>query len=210
VSLAGRFRPAKGLVAGDWYDLVRLDDDRVVLALIDVSGHGAEVATFALRTKALTMAAVEAHGPGEAFSWLASHLGDTGELFLTGAIIEVSAETGTIRYASAGHPPLLLAGVTGVTELPPTGPLLGPLDGSWATAESTLERGGVLVAYSDGLIEARDATRAMFGVARLEKIVLEHQLAGVDAVANAALDALEAFAAEHGRDDDVTLCVLGR
>ena len=50
VQLAGRFRPAKGLVAGDWYDVARLSDDRMALALIDVSGHGAEVATFALRT----------------------------------------------------------------------------------------------------------------------------------------------------------------
>lgn len=210
VSVAGRFRPAKGMVAGDWYDLVRLDDDRVVLALVDVSGHGAEVATFALRTKALTMAAIEAHGPGEALGWLASHLGDTGELFLTGAIVEVSGTTGAIRYASAGHPPLLLAGVTGITELSPTGPLLGPFPGAWTTAEATLERGGVLVAYSDGLIEARDSTRDMFGMERLEQIVVEHQLAGVDAVANAAIDSLEAFAIERGPDDDVTLCVLGR
>jgi sigma-B regulation protein RsbU (phosphoserine phosphatase) len=210
VSLAGRFRPATGMVAGDWYDLLRLDDDRMVLALVDVSGHGAEVATFALRTKALTMAAIAAHGPGDALAWLASHLGDTGELFLTGAIVEVSGATGAIRYASAGHPPLLLAGVTGITELWPTGPLLGPLPGSWTTAEATLERGGVLVAYSDGLIEARDASRDMFGVERLERIVVEHQLAGVDAVANAAIDSLEAFAVERGRDDDITLCILGR
>ena len=210
VSLAGRFRPAKGMVAGDWYDVVRRDEDRLVLALVDVSGHGAEVATFALRTKALTMAAIATHEPGEALAWLASHLGDTGELFLTGAIVEVSASTGAIRYASAGHPPLLLAGITGITELAPTGPLLGPLPGAWTTEDATLERGGVLVAYSDGLVEARDAKRDMFGIDRLALVVGEHQLAGVNAVANAAIDSLEAFAAEGNRDDDVTLCVLGR
>jgi serine phosphatase RsbU (regulator of sigma subunit)/CHASE3 domain sensor protein len=209
LSLAGRFRPAKGLVAGDWYDVVKLTDDRIALALVDVSGHGAEVATFALRTKALTMAAISAHGPGAALSWLSSQLGDTGELFLTGVIIELSASTGEIRYASAGHPPMLLAGLTGVTELPATGPLLGPLPGRWETAGAQLERGGVLLAYSDGLVEARDAQGTQFGLDRLSHVVSQGQLSGVHAVADEAVRAVEAFAVEAGRDD-ITICALGR
>jgi serine phosphatase RsbU (regulator of sigma subunit)/CHASE3 domain sensor protein len=209
ISLAGRFRPAVGLVAGDWYDVCRISEDRIALALVDVSGHGAEVATFALRTKALTMAAISSNGPGDAFNWLAEHLGDTGELFLTGVIVEVSASTGEIRYASAGHPPMLLAGLHGVTELAPTGPLLGPLPGVWETATARLERGGVLVAYSDGLHEARNAEGEQFGVDRVAEVVGHHQLDGVDAVADAALRAVEAFAVEGGRDD-ITICALGR
>jgi len=207
--LAGRFRPAKGLVAGDWYDVVRLSDDRIALALIDVSGHGAEVATFALRTKALTMAAITSHGPGAAFSWLASHLGETGELFLTGVIIEVSASTGEVRYASAGHPPMLLAGLTGVTELPATGPLLGPLPGRWETMSAQLDRGGILLAYSDGLAEAREEGGTQFGLDRVSQVVTQHQLSGVNAVADATIRAVEAFADDAGRDD-ITICVLGR
>jgi sigma-B regulation protein RsbU (phosphoserine phosphatase) len=209
LALTGRFRPAKGMVAGDWWDAVRLDEDRLALALVDVSGHGAEVATFALRTKALTMAAMTSHAPGDALSWLAEHLGRTGELFLTGIVLEVSASTGEVRYASAGHPPLLLAGLTGVTELPATGPLLGPLPGSWETHDAKLDRGGVLVAYSDGLVEARDPGGELFGVERVRQVVTEHQLAGVHAVADSAIDAVEAFAADAGRDD-ITLAVLGR
>jgi CHASE3 domain sensor protein len=209
LALAGRFLPAKGLVPGDWYDVVRIDDDQIAFALVDVSGHGAEVATFALRTKALTMAAITSHEPGDALAWVAKQIGETRELFFTGVIARVSASTGEIRYASAGHPPLLLAGVTGVLELPPTGPLLGPWAGSWETDKAQLDRGGVLVAYSDGLIEARDATGELFGVPRLIKLVSQHQLAGVDAVADAALDAVQTYAAEPGRDD-VTLCVVSR
>ena len=209
VTLAGRFRPAKGLVAGDWYDVARINDDRVVLALVDVSGHGAEVATFALRTKALTMAAVTAHGPGAAFSWLASQLGDTGELFLTGVIVELSAATGELRYASAGHPPMVLAGLTGVTQLGPTGPLLGPLPGHWETATARLDRGGMLLACSDGLVEARDAEGAQFGLERIEHVVVEHQLAGVERLADATIQAVEAFVADAGRDD-ITLFAVSR
>jgi CHASE3 domain sensor protein len=209
LSLAGRFLPAKGLVPGDWYDVVRIDDDQIAFALVDVSGHGAEVATFALRTKALTMAAVTAHEPGDALAWVAAQIGETGELFFTGVVVRVSASTGAIRYASAGHPPLLLAGLTGVLELAPTGPLLGPWTGSWATEKAQLDRGGVLMAYSDGLVEARDSTGELFGVPRLTKLVSDQQMAGVDAVADAALDAVQSYAADPGRDD-VTICVVSR
>ena len=208
VQLAARFEPAAGIVAGDWFDVVRLDADRVALALVDVSGHGAGVGAFALRTKALTMAAVQTHEPGDAFGWVLSRLGDTGEQFLTGVIVVLEAATGRIRYASAGHPPMLLAGLTGVSELPATGPLLGPVPGRWETAEATLERGGVLAAYSDGLVEARDADRALFGIRRLAGIVEQAQLGGPQAVADACLAEVTAHQAE--REDDLTLCVLAR
>jgi sigma-B regulation protein RsbU (phosphoserine phosphatase) len=208
VGLAGRFSAAQGIVAGDWFDVVRLSDHRVAVALVDVSGHGAGVGAFALRTKALTIAALQSHEPGEAFSWVASRLGDTGEQFLTGVIAVLDAQTGTVRYASAGHPPLLLAGLTGIAELGPTGPLLGPVAGQWSTEEVELTRGGVLVAFSDGLIEARNAAGDPFGLDRLRSIVDASQLGGPDAVADACIDAVQQH--QLAREDDITLVVLSR
>jgi CHASE3 domain sensor protein len=208
ISFAGRFQPAAGIVAGDWFDVVRLDGDRIALALIDVSGHGAGVGAFALRTKALTLAAIGSHEPGEAFAWVASRLGDTGEQFLTGVIVVLDAATGHLRYASAGHPPMLLGGLTGVDELGTTGPLLGPVHGTWETAGAQLDRGGVLAVYSDGLVEARDHSRQPFGVVRLREVVERTQLGGPEAVADACLGAVSHH--QVLREDDLTLCVLGR
>ena len=208
LSFAGRFRPARGLVAGDWYDL-RENGNDLSLALVDVAGHGAEVATFALRTKALATAVLGERSPGEVLDWVAGRLGETAELFLTGAVLDVNADTGSVRYASAGHPSLLLGNLTGVRELLPTGPMLGPLPGTWSTAEVELERGGVLVVYSDGLIEARDEDGESFGVRRLVEIVTENQLSGADAVADACLEAVERFSRGAPRDD-ITVCALSR
>lgn len=208
IGFAGRFTAAQGIVAGDWFDVIRLSEDRIAIALVDVSGHGAGVGAFALRTKALTIAALQTHDPGDAFSWVASRLGDTGEQFLTGVIIVLDAQSGTVRYASAGHPPVLLAGVRGITELGPTGPLLGPVGGTWATEEVELTRGGVLVAYSDGLIESRDERGSVFGVERVAELVEANQLGGPDAVADACIDAVEKH--QVTREDDITLVVLSR
>jgi sigma-B regulation protein RsbU (phosphoserine phosphatase) len=208
VTVAGRFAPAQGIVAGDWFDVLRLDADRVAVALVDVSGHGAGVGAFALRTKALTLAAIQSYDPGDAFGWVADRLGDTGEQFLTGVILVLDAASGTVRYASAGHPPLLLAGLTGIIELGPTGPLLGPINGRWATEEIDLARGGALVAYSDGLIEARNHDGVPFGVTGLVEIVDRTQLGGPDAVADACLDAVQRH--QVTREDDLTLLVVSR
>ena len=208
VSLAGRFLPAQGIVAGDWFDVVRIDDERVAVALVDVSGHGAGVGAFALRTKALTLAAIESYEPGDALGWVADRLGDTGEQFLTGVICVLHVPSGTVRYASAGHPPLLLAGLTGVTHLGPTGPLLGPIGGRWTTDEIELARGGALVAYSDGLIEARDGAGVPFGIRELASVIERTQLGGPDAIADACLDAVQHH--QVSREDDLTLVVLSR
>jgi serine phosphatase RsbU (regulator of sigma subunit) len=155
------------------------------------------------------MAAVRSLAPGEAFGWVADQLGDTGDLFLTGVVIDIDATSGRVGYASAGHPPMLLAGVEGVEELPPTGPMLGPFGGTWETRHTELQEGGVLVAYSDGIIEARDGDRHMFGIERLASVVADAQLAGPAAVADACIEAVELFAA-GGAHDDITLCVVGR
>ena len=79
---------------------------------------------------------------------------------------------------------------------------------TWATGEATLERGGVLAAYSDGLIEARNRAREPYGVERLAAVVERAQLDGPEAVADACLSAVAAHQSE--REDDLTLVVLGR
>jgi serine phosphatase RsbU (regulator of sigma subunit) len=103
---------------------------------------------------------------------------------------------------------MLLGGVTGVVELGPTGPLLGPVPGAWKTEEIELARGGVLVGFSDGLLEARDEDGTPFGVRRLREIVESTQLNGTDAVADACMLAVTEHQAT--RADDLTLVVVGR
>ena len=83
-AVAGRFEPAEGIIAGDWWDVVDLGDGRTALALVDVAGHGAATGVYALRTKQLVMAALrEGLGPAQVWSWVQRAMGDTGEQFLT-------------------------------------------------------------------------------------------------------------------------------
>ena len=211
-AVAGRFEPAEGIIAGDWWDVVDLGDGRTALALVDVAGHGAATGVYALRTKQLTMAALrEGLGPGEAWSWVQRAMGDTGEQFLTGALVVLDPTTGRCRWSSAGHPDLLLVGSAGdIKHLEATGPVCGSvIPGPWAEAEAMVEPGGFLIAFTDGLIEPRNKAGEEFGADRLTALVRAAASGTADAVADACIAAARRHAA-GGFTDDVTLVVLGR
>lgn len=171
VRAAATFAPARGVLAGDWYDIVPLDDTRVAMAVMDVSGHGPTAGVLALRAKELLSAALrDGLSPGDALESLAANLGDTDERFLT-CFVAVVARDGSVGYASAGHPAGLLVGPSGTQSLEPTGPLLGPLAGDWQTHDCVLSADEALIVYTDGLLDARNEDGEPFGAERLHEAV---------------------------------------
>jgi CHASE3 domain sensor protein len=172
ISVAAAFEPVKGVLAGDWYDVLQLDNGCVALCLIDVSGHGQSTGIFALQAKNLLLAGLRQElKPGDALGWLAKALGDTGDDFLTCFVALINPETGECQYANAGHLPTMVTQDSVVTELYPTGPLLGPLAGAWDTEVVHLSPGSLVVTYTDGITEARGAGEEEFGEERLRAVV---------------------------------------
>lgn len=206
---AAAFGPARGVLAGDWYDLFVLDEERVAVAVMDVSGHGPDAGVLALRAKEQLGAALRGgQPPGEALGSVAANLGDTDEKFLTCFVAEVERD-GTCRYASAGHPPALVLDASGTTHLPPTGPLLGPLPGRWHTATVALDETSSLLVYTDGLLEARDVNREPFELSRLEDLAESHCEARPADLVSALAGTLATFTGGTF-GDDVTLVALSR
>ena len=206
--LDSMFLPAEGVLAGDWFDIWTLDDGRVGMVVADISGHGAEAGLFALRLKDLLVSAVAIFPqPGEALAWVAERLGDTGERFATIFLTVLDADRGRMLYANAGHPAVLLAQPESIVSLLPTGPILGPLRAGWETRSARLNPDTVLVAYTDGLIEARSPLGEEFGPARLLEVVTRMRGHSPEEVVAACRAELEGFGA--GRfQDDVTLVAI--
>jgi sigma-B regulation protein RsbU (phosphoserine phosphatase) len=202
--------PAHGVLAGDWYDVIRIDEDRAALVLVDVSGHGEEAGLRALWLKHLLVPAVRMGlDPGDALNWVAKEVGDTGEWFATCVIIEIDTSTGVCRYANAGHLPPLLLCATGVFELPVTGPLFGPLPGHrWHTGETSLGEGEVLVAYTDGIIEARNPEGEEFGDERLIACLRSARRRDTHTLTEDVMNTVHRFGSERLKDD-ATLAVVG-
>ncbi|MDQ4086386.1 MAG: SpoIIE family protein phosphatase [Actinomycetota bacterium] len=208
--LAARFEPAEGVLAGDWMDTIRLDENRIGVIVVDVSGHGPEAGLRALWLKHLLVPAMNLElDPGDALHWAAGQVGDTGEWFATCMIFEINAATGRCQYANAGHPPGLVLGRGGLRQLAPTGPLFTDLPGArWKTAQTTLAEDELLVVYTDGITEARDGDGEEFGEERLAAALTAAASLDVDVVADQVMERVHTFA---GRlVDDATLVLATR
>jgi serine phosphatase RsbU (regulator of sigma subunit)/PAS domain-containing protein len=204
---AVRYRPAEKehLVGGDWYDAVALPNGEVLLCVGDVAGHGIDAATgmVSLRNALRGLAATGA-GPAQLLTWLntvAYHLTDHVTATAVAAVYDPASRK--LRWARAGHlPPIIRHRDASVTTLPLIrGSLLGAVrDVVYQEEEIQLADGDILLIYTDGLIERRDAP-VQDSVARLVTLVegyeggLEHQL-----------DTLLTFSTADTDDDT---CVVG-
>jgi serine phosphatase RsbU (regulator of sigma subunit)/CHASE3 domain sensor protein len=210
-TVAGLLRAAEGVVAGDCYDLFAMPQGRLALVVVDIAGHGATEGILALRAKeVLRTALTSGQLPGEAMETVAAQLGDMGdEVFLTAFVAVLETANGRIHYANAGHPPAYIVREDGTTELGPTGPLVGLLSPGWGTAEATIGIGHNLCAYTDGLIETRNADNEFFGPERLVTLLEGSRCDEAPAVVKRCLDEVELFT-PGGLRDDATIVVLCR
>src|SRR3954454_11472111 len=102
------YQPGTGLMAGDFYDVFRVAPSRVAAVIGDVTGHGIEPSITAFQAKYLLRVFLRQYrDPGQALEELNVQMGAQArtEEFISMAIVVFDTEAGTVRYASAGHPP---------------------------------------------------------------------------------------------------------
>jgi serine phosphatase RsbU (regulator of sigma subunit)/CHASE3 domain sensor protein len=212
---AAQLRAAEGVAAGDCYDLVRLRSGDLGLIVVDIAGHGATEGILALRCKELLRASLAAEvAPGDAVEAAAEQLGEMGpEVFLTAFVAVVNTQNGSIRYANAGHPPAFISSSERDIDLDPTGPLVGPFLGatksSWGTSIATMTPGDNLCAYTDGVIEIRNADNAFFGPERLRDLIRQSRRDAAPVIVKRCLDEAQSFSQGRMRDD-ATIVILCR
>jgi serine phosphatase RsbU (regulator of sigma subunit) len=162
LGFAGRYIPAgpgAEPIAGDFYDLLQLDDDLVALVVGDVAGHGTTALARMQQLRAAARAyAIQEPGPASLIHRLDRFCARLDpEAIATFWYGEYRPSTGELTYASAGHPPPVLTCHGDPTRLlePCSSPPLGVgVAGELATEHRfVLPLGAVVVAYSDGLVE---------------------------------------------------------
>jgi serine phosphatase RsbU (regulator of sigma subunit) len=210
-TVAGQVEPAEGVVAGDCYDVVRMSPSQLGVVVVDISGHGAVPGVLALRCRDLLRAALRnGLDPGASVRWAHEQLDDLGsETFLSAFVAVADLATGGLRYANAGHPPPVVCTTDVAVELAPTGPIVGPIDGTWRTAYTRLAAGDTLAVYTDGMVELRGEEREEFGIERLVDVVSRAGSGEADAMVKQILDEIAGFA-PGGLRDDATIVLLCR
>ncbi len=161
-------------VGGDWYDAFELADGRLGFSIGDVAGHGfpASMAVGALRQAIFTLARL-IDDPARILAEVNRILLEQNPGTLVTALVGfIDREQTTMRYATAGHPPPMVAyrADEPAVDLPTGGPPLGAVDElALLNHELPLEKAMVIALYTDGITEhARDV---LAGEAKLRSAV---------------------------------------
>jgi serine phosphatase RsbU (regulator of sigma subunit) len=206
------YQPARE-VGGDFYDFLSLPDGQLGLVIGDVTGKGVPAAMVMATVHTMLRAAARGTAsPGEVLARINDLL--VAELpegmFVTCFYAILDPASGQIRYANAGHDPPYRRRAGDVARLWATGMPLGIMPGSDYEEDATiLAPGDSLLLYSDGLVEAHDPTREMFGSPRLIKLLAD-RAEGAQLI-ESLLGELRRFTGEGWeQEDDVTLVTLER
>ncbi len=183
--MAAYYQPARE-VGGDFYDFLDLEDGRLGLVVGDVTDKGVPAALVMATTRTMLRAAAQRlFSPGEvlqAGQRRPRYQDIPPNMFVTCLYAILDPESGRLVYANAGHdlPYRRRAGRSeGAEELRATGMPLGLMPGmGYEEKEIVLERGESVLFYSDGLVEAHDPRREMFGFPRLQGLVGAHRSGG--------------------------------
>ncbi len=206
------YQPARE-VGGDFYDFHSFEDGRLGLVIGDVTGKGVPAALLMATVHTMLRTAVQGTGSpattlARVNALLSAEIPDG--MFITCFYALLDPRSGRLRYANAGHEPPYRQHAGGAAELWATGMPLGMMpDSTYEEQETTLSPGECLLFYSDGLVEAHNTAREMFGFPRLQRSLAAH-VNGTSLI-DFLLGELRSFTGEGWeQEDDVTLLMLQR
>jgi serine phosphatase RsbU (regulator of sigma subunit) len=214
--VAAYYQPARE-VGGDFYDFFDLEDGRLGLVVGDVTDKGVPAALVMATTRTMLRAAAQRlFSPGEVLRRANEALVTDipPNMFITCLYAILEPESGHLVYANAGHdlPYRRKAGSSeSAEELRATGMPLGLMPGmDYEEKEIVVAEGESVLFYSDGLVEAHDPQREMFGFPRLQGLVGAHREGGSSLIGY-LLTELSRFTGEDWeQEDDITLVTLER
>ena len=204
-------------VGGDFYDVIKINDDALLLIIADVMGKGIPAAMFAAILRSLLRAVPEWMNQPAALlarvnRLLFEELSGV-DMFITAQLVYVDSRNRRITAASAGHCPVLLAvdPEGNVKSISPEGLPLGILpDTSFSNQTESLPRNSRILLYTDGLTEARNSAGEFFGQERLIKWLKRsaHLRRGAEELKDELAAELLAFQSSSALNDDQTFLIM--
>ena len=205
--------PAKE-VGGDFFDFFLVDDDHLCITIADVSGKGIPAALFMMASKILLKNnAMTGKGPAEILTDVNAAIcaNNREQMFVTIwlGILEIS--TGRLTAANAGHeyPVLMRAGKDFELYRDKHGFVIGGMEGAeYSQYELQLNPGDKLFLYTDGVTEATDANKELFGSGRMIAVLNERKDTSPTQMLEGVRRAVDDFVKEAEQFDDLTMLCL--
>ncbi len=204
--------PAKE-VGGDFYDFYLIDSYTLVVLIADVSGKGIPAAMFMMTAKTLIKGLAESGKPiEEVFEEANNKLcgSNNAGMFITGWIGKLNLRSGLLEFVNAGHNPPVVKHRDGKFEylkMKPNFILAGIEDTKYTKQSIQLSAGDVLFLYTDGVTEAMNHDKELFGEQRLVDCLNELQ-GSTHQICDDVKKKIAEFVGEEEQSDDITmLCV---
>jgi sigma-B regulation protein RsbU (phosphoserine phosphatase) len=215
IEIVARYLPMSA-VAGDFYDFLTFERNHLGILIADVTGHGVPAALIASMLK-VAFASQSAHlqDPARVLNGLNQALcGKFEDHFVTAAYLYVDLDAKIIRYAGAGHPPLLVSNCSNGTarSIEQNGLFLGMFsEAAYSSIEMPLHPGNRYLLYTDGLTESKNAAAEEFGITRCLNVLDSYRRLSAGLFADQLLKEISNWTAQgfvQLQDDDITLLVL--
>lgn len=226
--IASYFKAARE-VAGDFYDAFMLPDGNLAFVVADVCGKGVGAALFMTLFRSLIRAASTsdqfsrehdirtfsaAQRLGHAISLTNNYVAETHEeadMFATLFYGILDPTNGQLAYINAGNEPPLVLGKNGtITQLHPTGPVVGAIPrANFSVKEFSLGKEDVFLAFTDGVPDSKNMNDEFFGKDRLLSILEKNKAGATDLLENIGAQ-LQEFRGTSEQFDDITLLALKR
>ncbi|OQY19117.1 MAG: hypothetical protein B6I36_05175 [Desulfobacteraceae bacterium 4572_35.1] len=218
---AARFVPCK-TVGGDIFNVVRLDEETVMVYMLDVSGHGVSAAMVTvsvfqalsphtgqiIKTSQELPPYYQITEPEQVLRQLDNEYPfERFDKFFTMNYFLINPNSGAVRFANAAHPPALVLRADGSLEhLDAEGTIVG-MGGlvPYEQQQLNLGVGDKLFLYTDGIIEHENSVGEMFGQQHLDDLLQQQRSLPIEAQCERVIDNLYQFGEERPFRDDVTL-----
>lgn len=214
LEIAQYFEPAKE-IGGDYYDYTILDDNVFSITIADVSGKGVPAAfLMALGRSVLkTLTLTGDFAPNENLNELNKIIYSdiTEDMFITMMHSKYNKENKTLYYSNAGHNPLVVyrASTDSIELHTVKGVAIGFLEEyKYRQGEIQLNKGDIVIFYTDGITEAENSNKEMFGLERLKEVIYNNKNKSPKELRKVILESINRFRKDYEQTDDLTFVIL--
>ena len=215
MDIAASMEAAKD-IGGDFYDFFRIDKDRIGICIADVSGKGIPAAIFMAVSRTLIRATgIRGVSPAECITYVNRLLTKESVncMFVTMFYGIYNIRTGEIVYCNAGHnPPYLIKASGAVEPLPmPEDAIVGAIDDmEYHETVLQLDKGDMLLMFTDGVNEAMNTQLEEYGDDRLENTLRSLAGSSCQETIDGVKKSVAAFTEGAEQSDDITIQALKR
>ena len=199
-------------VGGDFYDFFKIDEDHLAILIADVSGKGITAALYMMTAKTLLKELLQKHPVAEAFALANQELckNNKAHMFLTAFAGVIDLQTGVMTCVNAGHNPPVLKHADGTAEylkIKHSLVLSASRKARYTAVDLQLKKGEKIILYTDGVTEAMNCSKQLFGEERLLETLSSNESSAEETV-HLIRSEVSKFAGSEPQNDDITLLVM--